>query len=255
LSANTVLSTYPFSSFDPGYPVAKSKRITPRPSLAESSAPAKASDLPLTVLPESDADSPSLPPAGLRRVLAGVVAVHFVLIGISYLSGVAPSSLQARIVDLSRPYLAVLHLEADGVALNLATSTPKEKTHLLEQATVARPDFDSWTAFEIPGLKGGDRQRRWQRYLAGVAELGDNEQAAVAAWLVEPLAERHLDATFLRIARVPDLMTTVVDDTAAPPYTAAILRESNGPVRVVLVPAQRLASPPVLPSQAGGPNE
>jgi hypothetical protein len=246
--------------------VAKSKRTPPRSSTPsavpalqptdplESSGSEPSKPLTSPSL-SSEAILPSLPSTWLRWTLAAFLPIHFGLIGTSYLSSIAPSSVQARLVEFARPYLAALHLEADGVSLNLATSAAKEKTHVLEQAVDLRPDVESWSALPTTGFAGGDRQRRWQRYLAGVSELGDNEQSAIAAWLVEPLAERYVDAKYLRITRVPDLMTTVVDDNAAAPYTAAVLREADSPVRVVLVPAQRLASPSVSTPGVGETNE
>ena len=124
------------------------------------------------------------------------------------------------------------HFDADGLPLCFATSDRAEKTHLLQQAKQSHAQVDDdWIQIGDPGFVGGDRQRRWQRYLASVAELGNNEQTALAAWLVEPLAMANPDAKEFRIIRQPDLVTTVVDDAAAPPYTAAIVRQEDGSVR------------------------
>lgn len=203
----------------------------------------------------SPSETPSLPPTWLIRPLSVFAALHLFLIGLTYFSVVSPSTLQVRALAIFRPYLSAFHFDADGAAFNVATSLPKEKAHLLEQSREVRPDIDSWEMVDVPGIAGSDRQRRWQRFLSGIAELGENEQSAIAAWLVEPLAIVHGDAKFLRIRRMPDLMTTVVDDTAAPPYTAAVLRDADSAVRVVLVPAQRLASPAVNAKAAGDLND
>ena len=146
-------------------------------------------------------------------------------------------------LDAFRPYLAIMHFDADGLPLSFATNDRSEKTHLLQQATQNRTQTDdAWKEIDNPGLVGGDRQRRWQRYLASISELGNNEQTALAAWLVEPLAIANPEVKVFRIVRQPDLVTTVVDDAAAPPYTAAIVREQNGSIRLLQLPPPRLAA-------------
>ncbi len=184
-----------------------------------------------------------LPSAALTRVVSTIVTIHFVLIGLSYFSTVAASTIQNRMLDAFRPYLAIMHFDADGMPLCFTTSDRSEKTHLLQQATQTRTQTDDdWNKIDDPGLVGGDRQRRWQRYLASIAELGNNEQTALAAWLVEPLAIANPDVKVIRIVRQPDLVTTVVDDAATPPYTAAIVREQNGSIRLLQLPPPRLAA-------------
>lgn len=194
------------------------------------------------------------------KVLSALVLGHLFLVFSSYLATVAPSGLQTRVLDFARPYLAAFHFDADGVPLNLATNAVAEKTHELEKAVAKTPGNDGdWKPVNPSLHAGGDRARRWQRFLATIAQMGDNQMPSLAALLVEPLAVAQSDATYLRVTRQGDLMTTVVDDSAPPPYTTAILRSDNNAVRFVLVPAKRLASPPVtvpplaLPSERSEP--
>ena len=184
-----------------------------------------------------------LPSPAMARVVSTIVTIHFVLIGLSYFSTVAASTIQNRMLEAFRPYLAMMHFDADGLPLCFTTSDRSEKTHLLQQATQTRIQTDDdWNKIDNPGFVGGDRQRRWQRYLASIAELGNNEQTALAAWLVEPLAIANPDVKVIRIVRQPDLVTTVVDDAASPPYTAAIVREQDGSIRLLQLPPPRLAA-------------
>ena len=192
----------------------------------------------------------SVPSERSVKVLSTLVLVHLFLVFSSYLATVAPSGLQTRVLDFARPYLAAFHFDADGVPLNLATNAVAEKTHELEKTVAETPRNDGdWKPVDPTLLAGGDRARRWQRFLATIAQMGDNQMPSLAATLIEPLAVAQSDATHLRVTRQGDLMTTVVDDSAPPPYTTAILRGDNNAVRFVLVPAKRLASPSItMPS-------
>ena len=177
------------------------------------------------------------------RFISTVVVLHFFLIVLSYFSTVASSTTQVRILDAVRPYLGMTHFDADGLPLSFAVSDRSEKNHLLQQSTKSRGETEEdWTAIENSAMAGGDRQRRWQRFLAAIAELGNNEQTALAAWLVEPLAIANPEAKKIRITRQPDLMTTVVDDSASAPYAAAIVRQANGSVRLLQLPPPRMAA-------------
>jgi len=185
----------------------------------------------------------SLPSLATARIVSTVVVVHFFLISLSYSSTVASSTTQVRILDAIRPYLGMTHFDADGLPLSFAVSDRSEKNHLLQQSTKSRGETEEdWTAIENSAMAGSDRQRRWQRFLAAIAELGNNEQTALAAWLVEPLAIANPEAKKIRITRQPDLMTTVVDDSASAPYAAAIVRQENGSVRLVQLPPPRMAA-------------
>lgn len=191
-------------------------------------------------------NGPSLPSPAMAWGISTIIVVHFFLVGLSYFSTVASSSTQNLMLGTVRPYLGITHFDADGVTFCFATSDRSEKNHLLQQSSKSRGETeDDWTMVESPGMVGGDRQRRWQRFLAAVAELGNNEQTALAAWLVEPLAIAQSEAQSIRITREPDLMTTVVDDAAAPPYAAAIVRQDDGSARLVQVPPPRLAAEPI----------
>jgi hypothetical protein len=190
------------------------------------------------------------------KVVSTLVLVHLFLVFSSYLATVAPSGLQTRILDLARPYLAAFHFDADGIPLNLATNAVAEKAHELEKA-VAQPLGGNveWDPINPSVLAGGDRARRWQRFLTTIAQMGDNQLPSLAAILIEPLAVEHSDATHLRVTRQADLMTTVVDDSAPPPYTTAVLRGDDNAIRFVLVPAKRLASPPLTMPPLALPGE
>lgn len=185
-----------------------------------------------------------------------LVFVHLFLVSSSYFATVAPSGLQTRVLDFARPYLAALHFDADGVPLNLASNAPAEKTHQLEKSLAPSAGNQAdWEPLNPPVPAGGDRARRWQRFLTTIAQMGDNQLPALAALLIEPIAVAQSDATYLRVNRQGDLMTTLVDDSAAPPYTTAVLRDTNNAIRFVLVPEKRLSAPTVASPTIGAPAE
>lgn len=203
-----------------------------------------------------------MPRPWLVRVLLAWLVLHFSLIALSYTSSIAASSVQVRILDAFHPYLAITHLDADGTPLLFSDSTSSEKMHLLSEASSVKPETeDDWITVGqsdtesslMGGIAGGDRQRRWQRFLATLAELGEKEQGALIAWFMEPIAMSRTQAQQLRITREPDLMTTVVDDDAPPPYTVAIVRQDGKGPRLVQAAPKRLASPAIQSSGAGNP--
>lgn len=204
----------------------------------------------------------STPPLWAARLVSTWTFFHFALIAISYASIVAPSVMQQRIINAFGPYLAIAHWDADDALLSFSDASPSEKTHVLSTSSAVSPETEEdWNnlAPELTdtrsrgGVKGGDRQRRWQRFLSTVAELGEREQGGLVAWLIQPVAQLQPTATHLRITRESDLMTTVVDDSAPPPYLAAIVRESNQPPRLIQAAPKRLASPAINKSNIAKP--
>ncbi len=179
----------------------------------------------------------------IRLAVWLLIPLHFVVVGLSYLSLVAPSNLHTQVVDVARPYLMLLHLDAEGSILSFSTDAKAEKTHRLQQTESTPADRESiWTDVLEPGFVGADRQRRWQRLLVTIAQVSEADQAALAGRLIEPIAMMNPAAGALRIVREPDLMTNVVDDAAEPPYTVAILRSDDSAVRLVRVPSRRMAA-------------
>ncbi len=213
--------------------------------------------------------------AGTKRrqnLLATWATFHLAVVAISCLASVAPSALQSNLLNLCRPYLSVLHQDAEGVSLAISRNQPAEKTHELQVLVAGSADTADWQstlaalnadpsesgAIDQPidnarGPAGGCRQRRWQRFLARIAELGELDQAALAAWFVAPMATQLPQVEQLRIVRKSDLMSTVVDDNAEPPYAVAIVRPvsdsqneaatATEAIQLLQIPARRLVAP------------
>jgi hypothetical protein len=192
-----------------------------------------------------------MPPTWVMRVVSVVVMVHLVVIAVAYLAVVRSSGVQGRLVDGFAPYLATFHLSpegnaadavaADGVAFFLARGDGAERVYRLEVASGERPDESAWrpAAWVVEG--GSERARRYQRFLAAVADLGANDQNALAGRLMLPALERDDQADWVRIVRLPNLMTNVVQDAEPAHYTAAVLRD-GGAIRLARVAQPRLTS-------------
>ena len=232
--------------------------------LAKPTRPAKTHSIPsqlkptndLTVVAGQDDNSDKLyvPAPWIAKLVMVWVMVHFVLCAISYSSSIASSGLQDRILAAFGPYMSLTHLDADGASLHFSDSSLSEKTHLISQSSFARPETeDQWTVIGanesgsklMGGYAGGDRQRRWQRLISGMAELGESDQGNVVAWLIEPIVLAEPKAKQIRITREPDLMTTVVDDAAPPAYTVSVLRQEGQQPRLIQVSPPRLTAPAI----------
>jgi len=195
----------------------------------------------------------SLPRSPLvKRIASLAVVVHLIVITVAYLAVVRSSGVQGRIVDGLAPYLATFHwapegnaadaVAAEGVAFHLARGDGAERVYRLQVASGEKPDEQSqWREATWVAEGGSERARRYQRFLAAVADLGVNDQNALAGRLILPALRSDTDADWVRIIRLPNLMTNVVQDAEPAPYTAAILRGDDG-MRLVRVPEPRLTS-------------
>ncbi len=222
-------------------------------AVAESSDDGRASDL-------------SLPTEGVARWLSVAVSLHAALIVFAYIGVVRSSSLQGRILESFSSYLSLLHLApdgnaaedatADGTAFFLARGDGEDRAYRLQflrsssaadsatassaTASSAMADGD-WVTGRVRGTPGGVRWRRHSRYYAFIAGLGGNDQNALAARLVLPLVGDQPAAAAVRVVRLPNVMTNVVQDAEPPPYTAAIVRRGDR-LRLARVPQPRLTS-------------
>lgn len=194
-----------------------------------------------------------MPPSWVMRVVSVFVMVHLVVIAVAYLAVVRSSGVQGRLVDGFAPYLATFHLApegnaadavaADGVAFFLARGDGAERVYRLQLASGEKQDELAWRPALWVVEGGSERARRYQRFLAAVADLGANDQNALAGRLMLPALERDAQADWVRIVRLPNLMTNVVQDAEPAPYTAAVLRDDDGGgVRLVRVAQPRLTS-------------
>lgn len=194
----------------------------------------------------------SLPSTLVTRIASVAVVVHLIVITVAYLAVVRSSGVQGRIVDGLAPYLATFHwapegnaadaVAAEGVAFHLARGDGAERVYRLQVASGNRPDDESqWRQATWVAEGGSERARRYQRFLAAVADLGANDQNALAGRLILPALRTDTDADWVRIIRLPNLMTNVVQDAEPALYTAAILRGDEG-TRLVRVPQPRLTS-------------
>jgi len=199
----------------------------------------------------------ALPSVVVSRLISAGLIVHLTLIAIAYLSVVRASGLQGRLVDGFAPYLAALHLApegnaadgaaAEGTAFYLARGDGAERSYRLQFKAGVGRDEAAWRDAAWVDLGGSERTRRFQRFLAAIAGLGETDQNALAARLLLSVVRDEPEADMVRVVRMPNVMTNVVQDAEAAPYTAVIIREADE-VRLVRVPQPRLTSASALPS-------
>lgn len=204
------------------------------------------------IAPESAGESvKSAPSITAMRFISAVAVLHLIVIAISYLACVRASGVQGQVIDTLSPYLSTFHLAAngnaadavaaDGVAFYLARGDGGERVYRLQVASGEKPEESQWRPAAWVAEGGSERARRYQRFLAAIAELGSSDQNALAGRLILPAMQRDPDADWVRIVRLPNLMTNVVQDAEPPPYTAAVLRQGDS-IRLVRVAQPRLAS-------------
>ena len=194
---------------------------------------------------------PEPPSPRAAAAITTAIMLHIALIVLAYLAVVRPSGVQGRVLAGFAPYLATLHLApepnavdaatAEGVSFFLARGDRNEQVHRLQFKSTSDRGEAGWVDAEFSGAAGSGRQRRQQRFLTTVANLGQGDQNALAARLLLPLIASYPDAQMVRVVRVPNIMTNVVQDAEPAPYTAVILRD-QATVRLVRVPAPRLGS-------------
>lgn len=198
-----------------------------------------------------ESSRPLPPPPRVAAVVTTAIMLHAALIGLAYLAVVRPSGIQGRVIAGFAPYLATLYLApepnavdaatAEGVSFFLARGERNEQVHRLQTKPRTDRSEAGWVDAPFLGAAGSSRQRRQQRFLTTIANLGQNDQNALAGRLTLPLIAADPDARMVRVIRLPNIMTNIVRDAEPAPYTAAILREQDA-VRLVRVPAPRLGS-------------
>jgi len=207
------------------------------------------------------------PSPRVALLISGAIAMHFVLILASYLAVVRPSELQTRLVNGFAPYLRTLHwtpepgaadaeAATEGVAFFLARGEGLERSYRLQfsrtvkgsDAPAAGADAEAeaeageaeWYDAPIArGFAGGERSRRHSRYLATVVALGMSDQNELAARLLQPIAQAYPEVDRVRVIRLPNIMTNVVQDAEPAPYAATLIREGEV-TRFVREPQPRL---------------
>lgn len=208
------------------------------------------------------------PAPRVALLLSGAIALHFFLILASYLAVVRPSGLQAQLVNGFAAYLRTGHwmpepgaadaeAATEGVAFFLARGDGLERSYRLQFAKISEgsdeteapaneavgetdtADAEWYDAPIARGVAGGERGRRHARYLAAVAALGLSDQNELAARLLQPIARAYPEVDRVRVIRLPNLMTNVVQDAESAPYAATLIREGEV-TRFVREPAPRL---------------
>lgn len=211
------------------------------------------------------------PSPRVALLISGAIAMHFVLILASYLAVVRPSELQSRLVNGFAPYLRTFHwtpepgaadaeAATEGVAFFLARGDGLERSYRLQfSRTVKGSDAPAAGAeteaegeaegdageaewYDAPiarGFAGGERSRRHSRYLATVVALGMSDQNELAARLLQPIAGAYPEVDRVRVIRLPNIMTNVVQDAEPAPYAATLIREGEV-TRFVREPQPRL---------------
>ena len=207
------------------------------------------------------------PSPRVALLISGAIAMHFVLILASYLAVVRPSELQSRLVNGFAPYLRTFHwtpepgaadaeAATEGVAFYLARGDGLERSYRLQfsrtvkgsdtpaadaegEAEVEAGEAEWYDAPIARGFAGGERSRRHSRYLATVVALGMSDQNELAARLLQPIARAYPEVDRVRVIRLPNIMTNVVQDAEPAPYAATLIREGEV-TRFVREPQPRL---------------
>jgi hypothetical protein len=130
----------------------------------------------------------------------------------------------------------------EGVAFYLARGEGEDRAYRLRFSDAASGDESVWYDAPLPmGFAGGERWRRHGRFLGAIASLGVADQNdLVARWLL-PIVRRYPAVKRLRVVRLPNIMTNVVQDSEPPVYAASVLRDGEE-VRFVREPQPRLGS-------------
>ncbi|KAA5543688.1 hypothetical protein FYK55_10855 [Roseiconus nitratireducens] len=189
-----------------------------------------------------------VPGPGKRVVIGSLLVLHLAALFVSYAALIGPSSTHSQLLDLLSPYLRTTHFAADGRPFYLAHATPDEQPHRLQVATLSgtsnRLDATTpWRTIEPDGPAGFASSDRYHRWMALAATLNGSEQPSLAAALLLPLVRSDESIDAVRIVRLPTELTSAVEDAAAPPYLARVVREDQE-IRLVAVQADRLTTFP-----------
>ncbi len=200
---------------------------------------------------EEVADGRSVPGPRLKRLLSVWLLFHLLVVGLSLTATVDPSETQSRVLESVQFYITPTHFSADGLPVYLAWGGASEQPHRLQTSNLkpsAAPglfslpiDDSRWTTVPPTGPTGGLQNDRYTRWLSTVATLAENEQPSLAAELLLPAVSVDSSIQAIRIVRLPTELTTIADDQAPPPYSAAVARKNNR-VSLVQISEPRLST-------------
>lgn len=123
----------------------------------------------------------------LRSLASVCLIIHFGILFATLSTAAVKSTIRDRLLDIVMPYTAATHIHLGGRAIADVTHSTADWLHQFEYRL--QPS-SSWTAtdLDIGNPIGG--HRRFERYLATIAEASEQEDTATAAMLAEPLVNR-----------------------------------------------------------------
>ena len=187
--------------------------------------------------------SSEAPPSSTARSLLTVwLIAHGFLLLVAYGSVMEPSAVQQRLLGFFSWYVNALHLSPDGRPIYIAHGGWPEAAHQFQTASPAADEQLHWHPMAMPGSAGGERRKRYQRWVKATAGLAQQQQSGLAGLLARR-AVRDPDVQRLRIAQIENRSIPLSLEPIEPPYQAAVVREGDQLRFVQLTPPRQNALP------------
>ncbi len=157
-------------------------------------------------MPGSSIDSAAAGPSDrTRSIITLLLVLHLIIVAVALSGNYLRSPLQARFLDVLRPYAQLLNFELDFLPYQLTHATAADVDHRIEVLPEgADPDdADAWRGLPDRGFRGGERYHRYQRLarlMAFLAEQGASETAV--SMIGRSVAENFVQQQDVRTDRI-----------------------------------------------------
>jgi len=124
-----------------------------------------------------------------RSIASLALFIHLFCLAVALTANQAPSPLQERLLFVFRPYTQLLNFDVSFVRFDLTQETADDADQRIEYLPEGQAvtDADAWVLLS-GGIRGGDRQHRYQRLAMLMSFFGAREDDSTTAVLASAVA-------------------------------------------------------------------
>ena len=124
-----------------------------------------------------------------RSVASLVLFIHLFCLAVALTANQAPSPLQERLLFVFRPYTQLLNFDVSFIRFDLTQETADDADQRIEYLPEgkAATDTNAWMLLS-DGIRGGDRQHRYQRLATLMSFFGAREDDSTTAVLASAVS-------------------------------------------------------------------
>jgi hypothetical protein len=153
----------------------------------------------------SSSEAASGPSQRVRSVVSLILTLHLIVLAFALSSNYFRSPLQARVLQVLRPYAQLLNLELDFLPFHLTHAMADDVDHRIEvlPAGADQEDDAAWLVLPDRGWRGCERYARYQRLARLMGFLAEQDSSGAGAGMVaRRVAENYVHQQGVEPARI-----------------------------------------------------